>query len=46
MELKQQEKIQFTLKITNAKLDEIAKDKNDRKRKAAASVESGFDSDG
>ena len=40
MELKQQEKIQLTLKITNAKLDEIAKDK------AAAAVESGLDSDG
>ena len=40
MELKQQEKIQLNLKITNAKLDEIAKDK------AAADAESGLDSDG
>ena len=40
MELKQQEKIQLNLKITNAKLDEVAKDK------AAATVESGLDSDG
>ena len=34
MELKQQEKIHFTLKITNAKLDMIAKDKNSRENES------------